>query len=233
MEIQRWEQNGSMRTGPDGEYVTYEDHDKSEAKAEDAAAKRAYRKFLPIVDDLQRKLNKAMYHLHGMGKYGSAPCVAEYADNDVKEINALRESEDSEFDQMLNTVDAWIETRGEMQREIDRLKVELAKANEEIERWYKRHPSGMSARQAARERLALDGADAQAIEGALCQVERELAEAQNDAHKQMAEAVNSERNAERARCVASIQAMIDAGDPASYCVAVCKATITAIEETTP
>ncbi len=37
-------------------------------------------------------------------------------------------SEDSEFDQMLNTVDAWIETRGEMQREIDRLKAELAEA---------------------------------------------------------------------------------------------------------
>ncbi len=34
-------------------------------------------------------------------------------------------SEDAEFDQMLNTVDAWIETRGEMQREIDRLKGEL------------------------------------------------------------------------------------------------------------
>ncbi len=29
---------------------------------------------------------------------------------------------------MLNTVDAWIETRGEMQREIDRLKAELAGA---------------------------------------------------------------------------------------------------------
>ncbi len=37
-------------------------------------------------------------------------------------------SEDAEFDQMLNTVDAWIETRGEMQREIDRLKAELAEA---------------------------------------------------------------------------------------------------------
>ena len=61
----------------------------------------------------------------------------------------------------------------------------------------------------------------------------ELAEARNDAHKQVAEAVNSERNAERARCVASIQAMIDAGDPASYCVTVCKATIAAIEEATP
>ena len=75
--------------------------------------------------------------------------------------------------------------------EIDRLKTEnarlsdeaidraaeLAKAREKIDRWYNRHPPGISAREAARRHFALDGADAQALEGALQQVERELARA--------------------------------------------------------
>ncbi len=64
----------------------------------------------------------------------------------------------------------------------------------------------------------------------------ELAEAReqySDLQEEHAEEVGDVCQAERARCVASIQAMIDAGDPASYCVAVCKATIAAIEETTP
>ncbi len=49
--------------------VIYEDHDKSEAKAENAAAKRAYLKFLPIVDDLRRKLDRAVETLHYYGDY--------------------------------------------------------------------------------------------------------------------------------------------------------------------
>ncbi len=65
-------------------------------------------------------------------------------------------------------------------REIDRLKAELAEAREKIDRWYNRHPPGISAREAARRHFALDGADAQALEGALQQVERELAEARRN-----------------------------------------------------
>ena len=58
------EELGTVVPDADGKYVTYEDHDKSEAKAENAAAKRAYLKFLPIVDDLRRKLGKAATVLH-------------------------------------------------------------------------------------------------------------------------------------------------------------------------
>ncbi len=51
------EELGTVVPDADGKYVTYEDHNKSEAKAENAAAKRAYLKFWPIVDDLRRKLD--------------------------------------------------------------------------------------------------------------------------------------------------------------------------------
>ena len=40
MEIQRWKQNGSMQTEPDGEYVTYEDAEKDKAEALDMAKLR-------------------------------------------------------------------------------------------------------------------------------------------------------------------------------------------------
>lgn len=42
---------------------------------------------------LRKALNRALYTLRGMGKYGSAPCVPEYADNAVKEIASLTSTE--------------------------------------------------------------------------------------------------------------------------------------------
>ena len=69
--------------------------------------------------------------------------------------------------------------------EIDRLKAELAEAGEAVKRY---------------ERAA------DTWEGLYNDLRRELVEVREDAHGQMADAVNSERKAERARCIAAIEA---------------------------
>ena len=82
------EELGAVVLDSDGEWVRHEDHEKDKAEAEDAATDRAYLNMRPVVDELERKLNRAMGALVKIGErpFQYTTMYAEYAMSVLREI---------------------------------------------------------------------------------------------------------------------------------------------------